>query len=184
MYKRQVLGSSGSVIPLFKKQIEEGGPVTVTHPDIIRYFMTIPEAAQLVMQAGAMAKGGEIFILDMGEPVKILTLAEDLIKLSGYTPYEDIDIKITGLRPGEKLYEELLLSEEGLKTTEHSKIFIGQPIITEMSYLNNHLESLKQITNSGDEEEIRKELKNLVPTYNYKKIKNESKIIEFKKHKN
>ena len=123
-----VLGSNGSVIPTFRQQIAAGGPVTVTHKEITRYFMTIPEAVQLVIQAGAMANGGEIFILDMGEPVKIIDLAEKLIRLSGYTPYEDIDIKITGLRPGEKLYEELLLAEEGIKETEHNKIFVGHPI--------------------------------------------------------
>ncbi len=123
-----VLGSNGSVIPTFRQQIAKGGPVTVTHPEITRYFMTIPEAVQLVIQAGALAKGGEIFILDMGQPVKILDLAEKMIKLSGLTPYEDIDIKITGLRPGEKLYEELLLAEEGIRETVHNKIFVGHPI--------------------------------------------------------
>ena len=132
-----VLGSNGSVIPLFEKQIAEGGPVTVTDPEIIRYFMTIPEAVSLILQAAHMARGGEIFVLDMGEPVKILTLAENLIRLHGKEPYEDIKIKFTGLRPGEKLFEELLMTEEGLRETANKKIFIGRQIqIDENSFLS------------------------------------------------
>ena len=123
-----MLGSNGSVIPLFKKQISEGGPVTVTHPEINRFFMTIPEAAQLVMQAGAFAQGGEIFILDMGEPVKIVDLAKNLIELSGYTPDVDIKIEFSGLRPGEKMYEEILLDKQRHTSTKHDKIYIEQPI--------------------------------------------------------
>ncbi|MDP3385836.1 MAG: nucleoside-diphosphate sugar epimerase/dehydratase [Eubacteriales bacterium] len=164
-----VLGSNGSVIPLFKKQIAQGGPVTVTHADIIRYFMTIPEASQLVLEAGAMAQGGEIFILDMGEPVRIIDLAEDLIRLSGFIPYEDIDIQFTGLRPGEKLYEELLLSEEGITQTAHSKIFVGKPLFSDLTHLIHQLEILKGVVNIGEEEDIRQYLKKLVPEYTYKK---------------
>lgn len=159
-----VLGSNGSVIPLFKKQIREGGPVTVTHPDIIRYFMTISEAVSLVLQAGAYAKGGEIFVLDMGEPVKILDLAENLIRLSGYKPGEDIMIEFTGLRPGEKLYEELLMEEEGLQATENNLIYIGKPIEMDEERFLRQLEELQDIC-VLEPVEIRKKVKEIVPTY-------------------
>ncbi|AEE95537.1 polysaccharide biosynthesis protein [Mahella australiensis] len=159
-----VLGSNGSVIPLFKRQIAEGGPVTVTHPDITRYFMTIPEAAQLVIQAGAMAHGGEIFVLDMGQPVKILDLARDLIKLSGLEPDKDIKIEFTGLRPGEKLYEELLMAEEGLQATKHKKIYIAQPADYDIRLLKEELEKLRFIL-LGNGDEIVDFLGKLVPTY-------------------
>ena len=160
-----VLGSNGSVIPLFINQIKEGGPVTVTHEDIIRYFMTIPEACQLVLQAGAIAKGGEIFILDMGEPVKILDLAKNLIRLSGYEPYKDIDIKITGLRPGEKLYEEILLNMENSVATEYEKIFIEKPIVHDVEALKDGLERLDKVKNTLDKKEITDILKDMVPTF-------------------
>ena len=163
-----VLGSNGSVIPLFKKQIETGGPVTVTHQDIIRYFMTIPEAVSLVLQAGAFAQGGEIFILDMGEPIKILDLAENLIRLSGYKPYEDIDIEFSGLRPGEKLYEELLMEEEGMQDTENKLIHIGCPIEIDEDRFMRQLEELKEVC-LMEPVEIRKLVKAIVPTYVVKK---------------
>ena len=160
-----VLGSNGSVIPLFKKQIEAGGPVTVTHPDIIRYFMTIPEAVSLVLQAGAYAKGGEIFVLDMGDPVKIDDLAKNLIRLSGYTLGVDMNIEYTGLRPGEKLYEELLMDEEGLQDTANKLIHIGKPIIIEdkMRFYDN-LRRLKILAYS-EVEDIRPVIMNIVPTF-------------------
>ncbi|MCR2045364.1 polysaccharide biosynthesis protein [Anaerosalibacter massiliensis] len=171
-----VLGSNGSVIPLFKRQIAEGGPVTVTHEEVIRYFMTIPEACQLVLQAGSMAEGGEIFILDMGEPVKIIDLAKDLIRLSGFEPNVDIPIEITGLRPGEKLFEELLLDEEGISDTSHNKIFIGKPIFTDYNYLLKELEKLKDVTSTGDIRKIKQSIQNLVPTYKvYKQLDSSKK---------
>lgn len=160
-----VLGSNGSVIPLFKKQIAKGGPITLTHKDITRFFMLIPEAAQLVIQAGAYAKGGEIFVLDMGSPIKIYDLATDLIKLSGLVPNEDIEIKVTGLRPGEKLYEELLMSEEGLEETRHDKIFIGRPTYTNIEELKKNLNSLKFVLDNDNIEEIKNGIKQMVPTY-------------------
>ncbi len=160
-----VLGSNGSVIPLFKEQIKNGGPVTVTHPDIIRYFMTIPEAVSLVLQAGTFAKGGEIFILNMGEPVKILTLAENLIVMMGYTPYKDIEIKFTGLRPGEKLFEELLMKEEGLQKTPNEKIFIGKQVTIDKPWLMAQLEKMRAICATNDKEAVVEQLKVLVPTF-------------------
>ena len=163
-----VLGSNGSVIPLFKKQIEEGGPVTVTHPKITRFFMTIPEAVSLVLEAGAIAKGGEIFVLNMGEPVKILDLAENLIKLSGFEPNVDIKIEITGLRPGEKLYEEILMDEEGLTSTKKDKIYIGQPIEVNQLEFFDKLNSLKNAVELEDENEVRYLMKDLVPTFRKK----------------
>ena len=160
-----VLGSNGSVIPLFKKQIAEGGPVTLTHKDITRYFMTIPEASQLVLQAGAYAEGGEIFVLDMGKPVRIYDLAENLIKLSGYEPHKDIKIEVTGLRPGEKLYEELLMNEEGLKETKHKKIFIGKPGDFEINDIAKKKDDLLKYATKGSKIRLKEQLKNVVDTF-------------------
>lgn len=159
-----VLGSNGSVIPLFKKQIEAGGPVTVTHPDIIRFFMTIPEAVSLVLQAGASAKGGEIFVLDMGHPVKIVDLAKNLIRLSGYTLGVDMEIKYTGLRPGEKLYEELLMAEEGLESTENEKIHIGKPIDFDEEEFLKDLEDLYREA-YAETDQMKRIVHKIVPTY-------------------
>ena len=166
-----VLGSNGSVIPLFKKQIEEGGPVTVTHPDIIRYFMTIPEAVSLVLQASVYAKGGEIFVLDMGDPVKIVDLAKNLIRFSGHIPNEDIMIEYTGLRPGEKLYEEKLMAEEGLTKTKNELIFIGKPVDFDENEFLKQVEFLmkKAYENCDD---IKEEVSEIVETY---KLKNQEK---------
>jgi Predicted nucleoside-diphosphate sugar epimerases len=172
-----VLGSNGSVIPLFRQQIEAGGPVTVTHPDIIRYFMTIPEAVTLVLQAGAYAKGGEIFVLDMGEPVKILDLAINLIRLSGYEPYEEISIEFTGLRPGEKLYEEMLMDEEGMTSTENHMIFIGKPINFDESRFFQQIEELK-VASHTETSDIRKLIKEIVPGY-MDGDTNENKLKDF-----
>jgi len=159
-----VLGSNGSVIPLFKKQIEQGGPVTVTHPEMTRYFMTIPEAVQLVIQAGAMAEGGEIFVLDMGEPVNIYELARNLIKLSGYKPDEDIKIVFTGLRPGEKMHEELFMKEEILTATKHDKIFIAKPVFSDPALLKRELDILSDLLASSVDKAV-EYMNTMMPQY-------------------
>ncbi len=160
-----VLGSNGSVIPIFKEQIRAGGPVTVTDPEVTRFFMTIPEASQLVLQAGSMGKGGEIFLLDMGEPVKIVDLAEELIRLSGLKPYEDIDIVFSGLRPGEKLYEELLLDGEGVTATSHEKICVAKSREVDSVLLNRQLESLLESARAMDLDRVIAMLQEMVPEY-------------------
>lgn len=172
-----VLGSNGSVIPIFKRQIEEGGPVTITHSDITRYFMLIDEAVQLVLQAGAFAKGGEIFILDMGDPIKIYDLACDLIRLLGLVPEKDIHIEVIGLRPGEKLYEELLMKEEGLKETSHEKIFVSKPEQWNIEDIKDKLMELKKHIEWGHEERLLIKLKELVPNYTLSNHTNSSKIL-------
>ena len=171
-----VLGSNGSVVPLFKKQIEEGGPVKVTHPEITRFFMTIPEAVSLVLEAGTMARGGEIFVLNMGEPVKILDLAKNLISLSGLEPDVDIKIEFTGLRPGEKLYEEILMDEEGLRETVKSQIYIGQPIEVDEEGFFDKLRYLNEVAGKNDEEEVRYVVKGIVPTYIIKEERGVDKV--------
>ena len=160
-----VLGSRGSAIPLFKKQISLRGPVTITHPEMVRYFMTIPEAARLVIQSGAMGEGGEIFVLDMGKPIKILDMARNLIRLSGLEPDKDIKIEYTGLRPGEKLYEEILTAGEGIRATEHKKIFISRPEDMDYEKLLRGIEQLEVCSQKADRERILMTLKDLVPTY-------------------
>lgn len=160
-----VLGSNGSVVPLFEEQIRNGGPVTVTHPDIIRYFMTIPEATSLILQAASFAHGGEIFVLDMGEPVKILSLAENVIRMNGKRPYEDIKIEFTGLRPGEKLFEELLMSEEGLTKTTNNKIFIGKQTEVDIEQFKSQLESLREIAYKNDDDGSVDMLARIVTTF-------------------
>lgn len=173
-----VLGSNGSVIPLFKRQIKNGGPVTLTHKDITRYFMLIPEAAQLVLQAGAYAKGGEIFVLDMGKPVKIYDLAENLIRLSGYTPNKDIKIEITGLRPGEKLYEELLMNNDNLTKTAHNKIFIDKPETISLNKIIKQIDDLLFVAKIGNKNMLKDKLKEIVPTYNSPEFYNNKKVLE------
>lgn len=160
-----VLGSNGSVIPLFKRQIEQGRAVTVTHPDIIRYFMTIPEAVSLVMEAASIAHGGEIFVLDMGEPVKIVTLAENLIRMYGKVPYKEIPIKFTGLRPGEKIKEELLMDEEGLQKTQNKLIFIGRQLEIDGNKFISQLAHLRDAARQNDVELAVKTLREIVPTF-------------------
>ena len=160
-----VLGSNGSVVPLFRKQIEKGGPVTITHPDIIRYFMTIPEACQLVLEAGTMGKGGEIFVFDMGEPVKIMDLAIKMIKLAGYTPNKNIKVKITGLRPGEKLYEELLNEECKTLPTHHKKIMIGIDKIQDYDNINLKVEKIIKSAEKLKNDKVVAKLKDLIPEF-------------------
>lgn len=173
-----VLGSNGSVIPLFKRQIKNGGPLTLTHKDITRYFMLIPEAAQLVLQAGAYAKGGEIFVLDMGKPVKIYDLAENLIRLSGYTPNSDIKIEIIGLRPGEKLYEELLMNNDNLTKTAHNKIFIDKPETISLNKIIKQIDDLLFVAKIGNKNMLKDKLKEIVPTYNSPEFYNNKKVLE------
>ncbi len=176
-----VLGSNGSVIPLFMEQIKKGGPVTITHPDVVRFFMTIPEAAQLVLQAGCIGKGGEIFLLDMGEPVKIIDLAEELIRLSGFTPHEEIEIIYSGLRPGEKLYEELLISGEGIKPTSHHKIKVLGPVNHDFAQVSAELDALMLSARDSRLDNIMTGLKELVPEFKPQYDDNDSYSHAFKR---
>jgi FlaA1/EpsC-like NDP-sugar epimerase len=166
-----VLGSAGSVVPIFQAQIAQGGPVSVTHPEMRRYFMTIPEACQLVLQSGAMGKGGEIFILDMGEPVKIVDLARDLIDLSGFRPGEDIEIRFTGVRPGEKLFEELSMTEEHVDKTRHPKIFVGRARRVEWDEIVCRIAELIQMADSGDPDAVRALLACAIPEYSPQRVR-------------
>ena len=178
-----VLGSRGSVIPMFKSQIERGGPITITHPNMIRYFMTIPEASKLVIQAGAYGKGGEVFILDMGEPVKILDLAEDLVRLAGLEVGKDIEIKFTGIRPGEKLYEELLTASEGITATKNKKIFIAKPEEVNEEELMAQVEKLKQAAFMASPRDVIENYKIIVPNFspNRDMIYNDKRNSDFDK---
>jgi len=163
-----VIGSSGSVIPLFRQQIQRGGPITVTHPDITRFFMTVEEAVQLILQAFTMGEGGEIFILDMGTPIKIVDMATDLIRLSGKEPDVDIEIKFTGLRPGEKLYEELITKGEGIVKTDHKRILVlsnGKALSDEVFSLNQKISELDHLAQKHDSKRIKRKLKEIVPEY-------------------
>ncbi|MEG0691937.1 MAG: polysaccharide biosynthesis protein, partial [Oscillospiraceae bacterium] len=167
-----VLGSNGSVVPFFEKQIEMGGPVTVTHPDMKRYFMTIPEAVQLVLEAGAMASGGEIFVLEMGEPVLIYDLACDLIKMHGLEPNKDIAIEFTGLRPGEKLFEEISLAEEDTSKTSNNKIYVNKPVEHDSKEFSRHIKQLENIVKTEDIEGMFDIVQDIVPTFNHNNKKN------------
>jgi FlaA1/EpsC-like NDP-sugar epimerase len=160
-----VIGSSGSVVPLFQQQIAQGGPVTVTHPDITRYFMSIPEAAQLILQAGAMGEGGEIFILDMGEPVRIADMARDLIRLNGLEPDQDIHIEYIGLRPGEKLYEELITVGEGIIPTGHRKVLVLRGLTSNGNTLNVWVDELNELAGSFDSDSLKDKLREMIPEY-------------------
>ena len=177
-----VLGSDGSVVPLFQKQIEDGGPVTVTHPEVTRFFMTISEACQLILQACAMGSDGEIFVLDMGEPVKILYLAEQMIRLSGREPNKDISIEITGLRPGEKLYEELFYDNEVRDETSHPKIFLARHPALDKSLLEKRLAELKNICNEMDEDKVRELMGKIIPISGILDNKSEDNVIPLSKN--